>query len=459
MRDSLSKNVFFISIFFTAACSSINSAEPVTALPYQSAGQSAIPAVASAKAQQGANPVVTEGAVAEKTAEEKTAEYVQARSEEFGACVAQLQSRAIAENIPDWVVNDVIGQLSFVPRVIELDRSQPEFTRSFAQYFNGRVSEKRIETGRKKLAQHRDFLSELTRRYGVPGQYLVAFWGLETNFGSYLGNNSTLDSLATLGCDPRRSTYFTDELFQALRLITEGGIDPAKMRGSWAGAVGHTQFMPSNYRRYARDGDGDGKIDLWNSERDALASAAYFLQSLGWQTGQKWGREVRLQESFSYQLTGLKQAQPLHFWREMSVTDIHGASLPALDIDTAVLLPSGHRGPAFAVYPNFRVIMRWNRSEFFALSVGHLADRIGGGGALRVSPPEDAPRLGRELVISVQSHLAQQGFDPNGIDGVFGSGTKAAVKAFQRANALVPDGFLDHATLQAIVGSSQPFGE
>jgi len=378
---------------------------------------------------------------------------VSSAAQEFDACVRRLQARAVEEKLPTWVTEDVVGQLSFVPRVIELDRSQPEFTRSFEEYFSARVSEKRIKTGRAMLAKHRDFLLSLTKKYGVPGQYLMAFWGLETNYGGYLGKNSTLDSLATLGCDPRRSTYFTDELFNALRLITEAPVDPEKMRGSWAGAVGHTQFMPSNYRRYAQDGDGDGKIDLWNSEQDALASAAYFLQRLGWSAGQRWGREVRLPADFDYQQIGLKNMLPLHAWRKFGVADTSGKLLPELETMAAVIIPSGHQGPAFVVYSNFQVIMRWNRSQSYALSVGHLADRIAGAGGLHISPPKNTPRLDRTLVREIQTRLFEMGFDPNGIDGVFGSGTKAAVRAFQGANNLIPDGFLDQHTLNAIVGT------
>src|SRR5690606_7049335 len=189
-------------------------------------------------------------------------------------------------------------------RVLELDRKQPEFAQTFGQYLSTRVSDDRIRKGRAMYARHRAFLDQLTERYGIPGQYLVAFWGLETNYGGYLGNMPTLDSLATLACDPRRSDFFTTEFLTALRVMDREALQPGQMRGSWAGAMGHTQFMPSNYIRYAIDGDGDGRVDLWGSEKDALASGANFLSHLGWQRDQRWGREVRLPAGFDYTLTG-----------------------------------------------------------------------------------------------------------------------------------------------------------
>lgn len=379
----------------------------------------------------------------------ETSAYIAERSQEFSRCVSDLKNRAVSEGLSQSVVNDVVGNLEFVPRVIELDRAQPEFTRTFTQYMNARITPQRIATGRSMLAKHSDLLSSLTLKYGVPGQYLVAFWGLETNFGGYMGDNSTLDSLATLGCDPRRSEYFTSELMSALRLIVDQGIDPESMRGSWAGAVGHTQFMPSNYAKYGIDGDGDGRVDLWGSEVDALTSAANFLQRLGWTTGERWGREVFLPEGFDYGNTGLDQVAPLSHWAELAVTRADGGLLPKLDLETAIVVPSGHQGPAFSAYSNFRVIMRWNRSEYYAISVGHLADRISGAGDLVAGLP-DTPQLSRDLVTRVQLTLEQQGFDPNGVDGLYGSGTRAAVRAFQRQKGLIADGHLDASTLSEI---------
>lgn len=369
---------------------------------------------------------------------------------EFVACLGRLQLQAREAGLSDRIVEEIIPALEEQPRVIELDRQQPEFVKTFAQYLNARVTSNRVERGRELYGMHREFLRELTREYGVPGHYLIAFWGLETNYGSYLGNMPTLDSLATLACDRRRSKFFTGELLTALELVQRDHLEPEKMRGSWAGAMGHTQFMPSTYERAAVDGDGDGRIDLWGSQRDALASAARFLQSLGWKRELRWGREVRLPADFDYQLAGLDAPMPLRDWAGKGVERGDGMPLPAVDIQGAILVPAGHRGPAFVAYENFHVIMGWNRSEFYAISVGHLADRIAGGGLLYRPPPEDQPALSREEMKTLQEALAAAGYDPGTADGIIGPGTRRAISRFQQDTGMVPDGFPDPATIEAL---------
>lgn len=371
------------------------------------------------------------------------------QADDFSDCVADLQRQARDAGVADSLVSDVLGTVQYLPRIIELDRGQPEFTRSFADYFNRRVTEKRVTQGRELLQTHRVMLSRLTRVYGVPPQYLLAFWGLETNFGGYMGKVPILDSLATLACDPRRSKFFTVELFEALRLLQLPGVE-APMTGSWAGAVGHTQFMPSNYRRYAIDGDRDGQTDLWGSIPDALSSGANFLEQLGWERGVRWGREVRLPKEFDYSTLGLKNKRPLAQWGEQGVRTATGANLPKVEIDAALLVPAGHRGPAFLVYDNFGVIMRWNRSEFYALAVGHLADRINGAGTLRRPPPTDQPPLARAIIVTLQERLNASGFDSGKPDGVMGPGTRRAIGDFQKARKLLADGYPRQQVFEAL---------
>lgn len=377
---------------------------------------------------------------------------VVAAEQTFDQCVTELQIKARADGLPAHLVDDVLAKVSFVPRVIELDQRQPEFTETFANYLGRRVTDTRINRGRELLAEYRPFLQQLTREYGIPPQYLVAFWGLETNFGAYLGKMRTLDSLATLACDPRRSRYFTAELLHALHIIDAEKIDPAKMEGSWAGAMGHTQFMPSAYRQHAVDGDGDGTIDLWQSPRDALASGANFLNKLGWERGLRWGREVGLPDNFPYDVAGRNQAKPLSYWRDLGVTRPDGSALPTgnPNLEAALLVPAGHRGPAFLVYHNFNVIMGWNRSEFYALSVGHLADRINGAGGLYQAPPEDAPRLTREQIELLQTRLNTLGFEAGEADGILGPGTRAAISRFQKFRDMVADGYPDPGVFRAL---------
>ncbi len=368
----------------------------------------------------------------------------------FPACLLALQNQAREARVADWIVDEVVPNLQQQERVLALDGKQPEFVQTFAQYLNARVTQARIEQGRVLYRKHRDFLGRLQQRYGVPGHYLVAFWGLETNFGSYLGGMPTLDSLATLACDTRRADFFGSEFIAALQLLERERLQPVEMRGSWAGAVGHTQFMPSNYLRYAVDGDGDGRIDLWGSEQDALASGANFLSQLGWVPELRWGREVRLQPGFRFDLAGTGKRRPLLEWSQLGVRRSDGGQLPDSELQAAVLLPAGADGPAFMVYENFDVIMRWNRSESYALSVGYLADRIAGAGPLQQPPPVNQRPLSRGDVEIVQQQLNQLGFEAGAEDGIFGSGTRAALSEFQRSRGLVADGYPDAESIKGL---------
>ncbi|MBK80983.1 MAG: lytic transglycosylase [Gammaproteobacteria bacterium] len=368
----------------------------------------------------------------------------------FRACVVALTEEARAAGISESVIEEVLGDVEPVERVIELDRQQPEFTQTFAGYYNRRVTTERVQRGRAMLAEHRDLLEDIQRRTGVPPHYLVAFWGLETNFGSYFGNIPVPASLTTLACDERRGRFFASELMAALRIVDAGDIPPDDMVGSWAGAMGHVQFMPSVFLRYAVDADGDGRRDLWGSVPDAMASAANFLRGIGWQPGLRWGREVRLPDGFDYALAGRDQRRPLSDWVDLGVTDAFGRALPRLDLRAALLVPSGHDGPAFLAYDNFDVIMRWNRSEFYALSVGRLADEIAGASPLRQPPPADSLRIAREDVKRLQRDLASLGFDAGEPDGIFGPASRSALSRFQRQHGMVADGHLDGEALEAV---------
>ncbi|AZG35950.1 MULTISPECIES: lytic murein transglycosylase [Shewanella] len=370
-------------------------------------------------------------------------------ADDFAQCVVRLQQKAKDAGISQDIIDTTVAQLTYVPRVIELDNQQPEFTTTFGDYFDKRVTPWRVEQGRKLMAKHQPLLNTLTKKYGVPGQYIMAFWGLETNFGSYKGSMSVLDSLATLACDPRRSDYFTGELLQALKLKQQYHFDDKKMVGSWAGAMGHTQFMPTNYRKYAVDGDGDGIADLWNSTDDALTSAANFLQHLGWKADERWGREVLLPDDYPFSYLGGKHVLPLVKWHELNITQANGQPLSTPDMQAALYLPAGHTGPAFLGYDNFNVIMRWNRSEFYAIAVGHLADRINGALPLTRAVPKQA-RLSRDTVKKLQQKLNDAGFDVGEPDGILGRNSVLGLQAFQQKKGLVADGFPDVQTFTAL---------
>ena len=373
-----------------------------------------------------------------------------ATAADFDACLKTLQARARGEGIAEPIVRDVLPHLQRQPRVLELDRQQPEFSQTLAAYLNARAGERRVAQGRRLFREQRPFLAALTHRYGVPGHYLIALWGLETGYGSYLGTMPTLDSLATLACDSRRGAFFAGELWDALRLLERHGLRADDMRGSWAGAVGHTQFLPSSYLRYAVDGDGDGRIDLWRSHRDALASGAHLLQALGWRAGERWGREVMLPDDFPFEYTGHDTRRSVAQWAVLGVQSANGAPLPESELEGSILVPAGHRGPAFLAYGNFTAIMRWNQSEFYALSVGHVADRIAGGGALRNPPPTDQKPLSRTQTMALQERLLADGYLRGAVDGLLGPVTRSALSAWQRDAGLIDDGFPDAHSLQRL---------
>lgn len=371
---------------------------------------------------------------------------------DFQQCLAGLQDQARDLGRSSETVDELIPSLVQQTRVLELDRQQPEFMQTFGRYLSIRVTDSRIAAGRLKLAANRALLEELQRQYGVPAPVLVAFWGLETNYGAYLGATPSLDALATLACDPRRSAFFTTEFLTALELLEREGLNPAAMQGSWAGAMGHTQFMPSTWNRYAVDGDGDGRVDLWASEADALASGANFLSELGWVPGLRWGREVRLPAQFDYALAGDGARRPLDAWAELGIRQANGGALPRAEVDAKLVVPAGADGPAFLVYRNFDVIMGWNRSESYALSVGLLADRIAGRPGLVQAPPNDeAMRV--EDVKQLQRALAERGYDPGPADGIWGPATRRALTEFEASAGRVADGYPDADTLTTLLGS------
>ena len=298
-------------------------------------------------------------------------------TESFAEWREGVRSEALGLGISTAIFDAAFVDVEPIPRVIELDRSQPEVTLTFDQYVERVVPESRVAKGRKLLAEHRDLLEPIGRKYGVPPRFIVALWGIETNFGQYLGGFPVIASLATLAYDGRRSAYFRQELLHALRILEDGHITPEAMMGSWAGAMGQSQFMPSSFVNYAVDHDGDGRRDIWGTQGDVFASAANYLAQAGWRAGETWGRRVTLPAGFDHALTGLEVKKTLAEWQALGLRRADGTDLPQADISGSVVLPGGEGGPAYLVYNNYRTIMRWNRSFYFATSVGLLADGIG----------------------------------------------------------------------------------
>lgn len=307
----------------------------------------------------------------------------QAQDSGFPAWLAELKAEARGKGISQATLDAAFAGFDApIDRVLELDKRQPEFRLGFWRYMGNAVTEERVELGRAFLAAHRELLDRVEAQYGVQKRFLVAFWGLETNYGSNFGSYPVVHALATLAYDPRRSGFFRTELFHALEIIDKGHIDAGHMQGSWAGAMGHLQFMPSTFNAYAVDGDGDGRRDIWGSLPDVFASAANFLSNLGWNGTQTWGREVQLPASFDYNLVSIETfpetRKPLSEWAGLGVRAADGAALPYGDQEAALLLPGGYEGPAFLVYENYRHTLNWNRSILYAIAVGHLADRLTG---------------------------------------------------------------------------------
>lgn len=362
-------------------------------------------------------------------------------ADDFSSWLYNFRQEASAEGISESTLHEALDGLQPIPRVLELDRKQPEFTQTFWHYLNGRVTDARIERGKILLNTHKALLESIEKQYGVQPRFLVAFWGLETNFGDYMGSFPVIGSLATLAHNERRSDYFRSELLDALKIIDEGSVSSANMMGSWAGAMGQPQFMPSTFVRYAVDQDGDGRRDIWYTLPDVFASAANFLAKSGWQGDRTWGREVKLPAGFDLEMTGLEVEKTLAAWQILGVRKINGDDLPRANIKGSIVLPAGYDGPAFLVYNNFRTTLRWNRSDLYAIAVGYLADRLIGLGPLQTPKPEAEQRLSRHQMEKIQALLVDRGYDPGPVDGVFGSQTRQAIKEFQRTAQLPVDGY------------------
>lgn len=379
-----------------------------------------------------------------------------AQNIDFNAWLDGFKRDAAAAGISQATLEAALTGLQPIERVIELDRKQPEFTQTFWSYLDKSVTAERIERARRLLAENSNLLDRVHARYGVQPRFLVAFWGLESNFGEHTGGYSVIGALATLAYDARRSAFFRAQLLDALKIIDEGSIAPADMSGSWAGAMGQLQFIPSTFVSYAVDYDGDGHRDIWRSLPDVFASAANFLGSVGWRGDETWGREVRLPVDFDWDLSNLKVRKPIAEWQKLGVRRSDGGDLPVVELTGAIIVPMGHRGPAFLVYRNFDAILTWNRSILYAVAVGHLADRIAGAQRLAAKRPADDKALSRTEIEEMQTLLASLGYDPGDADGLAGAQTQMALKAFQRQTSLIADGYPTPDGLAALRRAAAP---
>ncbi len=365
-----------------------------------------------------------------------------AQEQTFETWLVDLRKDAQSKGISAKTLDAALTDLQPIPRVIELDRRQPEFTWTFRKYMEKLVNQARINKGKKKLAENAKLLNEIGNKYGIHPRFLVAFWGLETDYGRLAeGYFPTIAALATLAHDGRRSKFFREQLLTALKIIDQGHISVERMKGSWAGAMGHFQFIPTTFDAYATDYDGDGKIDIWGNQADAYASAANFLTQSGWKDEEIWGREVVLPKGFDFNLASMKVKKSLKDWQELGVRKVGGANLPVEDMKASIVAPAGAQGPAFVVYKNFRTIMVWNRSIFYALGIGQLADRLVDRPAFTTLGPKGGRGLTHAEGKDLQQRLTDMGFDTGGVDGVVGPKSREAIRHFQRKAGLIPDGY------------------
>ena len=363
--------------------------------------------------------------------------------------VAEFSETARAAGIDEATLHAAFDDLRYLPRVVELDRAQPEFTRTVWDYLDSAVSPQRVVLGQGQWLAFRGDAEAAAARYRVPPAVLVAIWGIESNYGRNVGNTSTIDALATLGFEGRREVWARGQLLAALRILQSGDIDRARMIGSWAGAMGQTQFLPSTFLAYAVDADGDGRRDIWGSMADVMASTAHFLSRSGWQADQAWGVEVLLPPDFDLTRADPEVRQSTERWAAVGLRAVDGTALPELP-DSSVLLPAGARGPAFVVGPNFRVILRYNNSTSYALAVGLLALRLAGGPGVQGPWPRDLRALSRSELLALQTALNQGGFASGAPDGMMGPATRGAVRRYQLSIGLAADGFPTAALLDRL---------
>ncbi|MDC1536437.1 lytic murein transglycosylase [Candidatus Thioglobus sp.] len=371
-----------------------------------------------------------------------------ANSHSFEEFLDQVRKTATEQGVSKSTIDKAFFELTPRPSAIASDKAQAEFNQNFWHYVNKRVNKVRLNNGKETLKNNASLLNKTSEKYGVPAYVIVAFLGLESNYGNYMGSESLIRSLATLAYDRRRSKFFTRELLAVLKLMDKKTI-PFDATGSWAGAMGAVQFMPTNVIAYGVDANNDGKVDLWNEKADIYASAANFLNKLGWKKGEKWGREVLIPKSFDYQLTGLNNEKTVNEWATLGVRRGNNSNLPKSNFKASLIVPMGHRGPAFLVYRNFDAIMGWNRSILYALSVAYLSDRLNGNAKLSAKTI-DEPLLSKEDIMQIQNTLNLLGYDTGTPDGMAGSKTRKATRQFQSDIGLTADGYVGYELFQQL---------
>ena len=372
----------------------------------------------------------------------------------FYAFLRDFKPEALAAGVRESTYDRAVLGITLNPRIEELNERQPEFVRPIWEYLAGLMTEARINRGRQLIAANADLFARIQDQYGVPPEILTAIWAVETGYGQNEGTYNLFEALATLAYEGPRMDYGRRQFIAALKIAEAENIDPVTMKSSWAGAFGHTQFVPTTFLETAVDGDGDGRVDVWNSPADALASAANYLKRSGWRAGEPWGEEVQLPTGFAYDTADPEMKKSIAEWTSLGVRKISGEPLADNADQAAIFLPAGYRGPAFLVRNNFGVILRYNAATSYALAIGLLSDRLKGAPGVRASWPIDEAPLDEHSRVSLQEGLMSLGFSTGGSDGVLGRQSRAAIRSYQLSRGLPADGFATAGLLTRVLNES-----
>lgn len=404
-----------------------------------------LPAVASGAMDTSPRPAVRPGIDTSRGAT-----VLSTKNIGFRNWIESFRGRALAQGVRAPVFDDAFDGVIYDTAIIQRDRNQAEFNKTIWEYLDSAVSDTRVENGREALRIHADLFEAIEERYGVEKEVVAAVWGLESAYGTYRGETDIVQALSTLAFDGRRGRFFEAQLVAALQIVQSGDVPPRDMTGSWAGAMGHTQFIPTSYLTYAVDFTGDGKRDIWSENpADALASTAAYLAGFGWQKDMPWGVEVALPEGFDYALASRSEERMPSEWAEMGVVGTDGAAVPDHG-EASILLPAGAKGAAFLIFDNFRVIERYNTADAYVIGVGHLSDRLAGEDPIAAEWPREDRALTFAERKEMQAALSREGFDTQGVDGRVGPRTVAAIRGFQRSEGMVPDGYASLTLLEAL---------
>ena len=379
-----------------------------------------------------------------------TADAIRAAAANFHACIEHMWPAAAKRGVSRQIFTAYTASLTPDLRIMDLLDNQPEFTKSFWDYLDILVNDARLQRGREVLEQYRVNFDAMEKAYGVDRYIIAAIWGVESNYGTLGGERPVIRSTATLACVGRRQNYFREEFLSTLEILQRGDVKPDRLVGSWAGAFGPTQFMPTSFKKYAVDFDRDGRRDVVDSVPDVIASTANNLHKDGWVTGQTWGYEVVVPATFNFMLADRARMMTIHDWERHGIVRPGGKPFPRRDDRAYLLVPAGVQGPGFLMLQNFRVIMKYNPAEAYALAIGHLADRLRGAEPFKQDWPRYERVLSRVERLELQQLLARHGYDVGVPDGQFGSRTREAIRDFQSKTGQVPDGFASAVVLEKL---------